>query len=149
MHVVRDRPRVVEELRVNRPFLVFRPDGLADEEASALLYRPPKREAVLDHNNVAESLIGSSTGAGGRSRGGKPALVDAAAIQPIGIEVIGMKFETPARPEEHARNPARRKTEQSARGGKPGLDKALEAFLDCPKSCQCLGGGHRRKPGSS
>jgi hypothetical protein len=128
MHVVRDRPRVVEELRVNRPFLVFRPDGLADEEASALLYRPPKREAVLAHNNVAESLIGSSTGAGGRSRGGKPALVDAAAIQPIGIEVIGMKFETPTRPK-RARNPARGKTNNPP-VAKLGLDSP-RAFLDC------------------
>ena len=53
-----------------------------------------------------------------------------------------MKFETPARPEEHARNPARGKTEQSAPGGKLGLDKAREAFLDCSESRQRL----HRKP---
>ena len=45
VHVVRNRPHVVEELRVDRPLLVFLPDRLADERAphSATACRSVKR----------------------------------------------------------------------------------------------------------
>ena len=53
VHVVRDGAHVVKELRVDRPLLVFAPDGFADEGAPAFGHGLPEGEAVLTNDDIA------------------------------------------------------------------------------------------------
>ena len=129
MHVVRDRAHVVEELRVDRPLLVFLPDRFADERAAAFGDGLLEREAVLADDDVAEAFVGRAVFVGGGRGGGEPAFVDAAAVQAVGVEVVGVELEPLAGLEEGARHPAGREAEQAAGGGDFGLDEFGTFFL--------------------
>ena len=60
VHVVRDRPQVVEELAVDRPALVLLPDGLADQRCPFELDGVLEREdALAAVDDVAQPLVSS------------------------------------------------------------------------------------------
>ncbi len=88
VHVVRDRAHVVEELRVDRPLLVLAPDGVADDVAAQFRHGVCEREALAGMNDVAEPFIGRAVVVGGGRGRGEPALVDAAAVQAEGVEIV-------------------------------------------------------------
>src|SRR5262249_53117910 len=81
VHVVGDRPQVVEELAIDRPPLVGIPEALADhlppDQTDGIL----EGEAIAVANNVTQPLVGGRSLIGGRGRRGKPALVDPAAVR--------------------------------------------------------------------
>ena len=56
VHVMRNRPHVVEELRVDRPLAVLLPDRLADERRAAVGDRLPQREAFACRRRSSSGL---------------------------------------------------------------------------------------------
>ena len=132
VHVVRDRAHVVEELRVDRPLLVLVPDRLADERCAALGHRVLQGEAASPADDVAQAFVGRAVVVGGRRGGGEPALVDAAAIEAEGVEVVGMQLEPLARLQERARHPAGGEAQQAAvvleRAFHQGADVGRDGF---------------------
>ena len=64
----------------------------------------------MDH--VAQALVGYTTLIGGLGGGSKPALVNAAAVEAIGVGVIGVQLEPQARLQERTRHPRRCQAQQ-------------------------------------
>ena len=58
VHVVRDRPHVVEELRVDRPLLVLLPDVVADDLRPEFGHGVAQQELVLAGDDVAQPFVG-------------------------------------------------------------------------------------------
>jgi hypothetical protein len=100
VHVVRDRSHVVEELRVHRPLLVLRPDGISDERRTAFRHRLLQGKALVADDTVTQSLVRRAVFIRRGSGAGKPTLIDAAAIQAVGVEVVRVQLETLAGLEE-------------------------------------------------
>ena len=113
MHVVGDRPHVVEEFRVHRPPLVGVPHGLADERGTLGGHGVLERELLAVKADETEAFVPDATLIGGFRRAGKPPLVDSAALRAIGVQVAGMKLETAAGVQEATGNPGRRESQQS------------------------------------
>src|SRR3954468_21238064 len=130
VHVVRNRSHVVEELRIHRPLSVFLPDLIADEHSSSFSDRLLQGEPLIFYHRVAQSLIESAILVGGWRRGRKPAFVNSSTVQAIGVEVVWMKFETFARLQERARDPARGQPQKPAGIGERTFNKAFDAFFD-------------------
>ena len=107
VHVVRDRPQVVEKLAVDRPALVGVPQIAADHLGAEDLDGVFERELVGAVHDVAESLVGGCSLVGGRGRRGEPALVDAAAVGAQRVEVLACQLESAARHQERTRHPGR------------------------------------------
>src|SRR5262249_36153194 len=113
VHVVRDRPEVVEKLAVNGPALVALPDGRADQAFPLHLDGVAQREGALALvNDVAESFIKRSALVGGRCRRGEPALVDAATMRSQGVDILRSELDAAPRHQEPARHPRRPPTPQ-------------------------------------
>ncbi len=106
VHVVGDRPQVVEELAVDRPPRVTVPDRLADQLRALQRHRllERKRPLAVD-DGVAEPFVRRGAFVRGRRGGSEPALVDAPAVSPQGVNVLRGKFDPPARHQEGARHP--------------------------------------------
>ena len=107
VHVVGDRPEVVEELAVDRPALVGVPQAAADHLGAEELDRLFEGEPVAVVDDVAESLVGRCPFVGRGGRRGEPALVDPAAVGAQGIEVLARQLEPAARHQERPRHPGR------------------------------------------
>ena len=82
------------------------------------------------HDDVAQTFVRRAVFVGGRSGGSEPALVDAAAIQTEGVEIVGMEFEPFARLQKGARHPARCEAEQAAGVFKRGFDERPELGIN-------------------
>jgi hypothetical protein len=93
VHVVRDRAHVVEEFGIDRPLLVLvqidSPMIAAPSSAtaSASVQRWPA------WTTVAESFVRRAIVVGGGRGRAEPALVDPAAVQPEGVQVLRVEFE--------------------------------------------------------
>jgi hypothetical protein len=57
-------------------------------------------------------------------------VVDAAAVQAVGVGVVGMELDAQAGLEERARHPRGRKAEEAAGAGQFGLNLGLGVLLD-------------------
>ncbi len=108
--------------------------SVAPHSADGLL----QREAVPAHDDIAEAFVRRAVFVGRGRGGGEPAFVDAAAIQAVGVEIVGMQLEALARLEERARHPARREPEQAAGGGDLGFDKSGDVLLDRLQGGKCI-----------
>jgi hypothetical protein len=100
VHVVRDGAHVVEELRVHRPLLVLVPDRVADDLPAQLTDRVGQRQPSAAVDDVAESLVRRAVVVGGGRGRSEPPLVDAAAVEAEGVQVVGVELEPLARLEE-------------------------------------------------
>ena len=124
MHVVRDRPHVIEELRVNRPFLVFVPDRLADQRRAAFGDGLLQGEAMPSNDDVAQALVRRAVFVGRGRGGGEPAFVDAAAVQAVGVKIVRVQLQALARLKEE------RGTQHGARRSRPPVAE-ISASTKC------------------
>ena len=92
VHVVWNGTHIVEELRVHRPLAVFIPDTFADDVHAAFGYCLAQCEPVAPVHHVAQALVGDTTLIGRLGGRSKPALVNAAAVEAIGIGVIRVQL---------------------------------------------------------
>jgi len=111
-------------------FCCWLPDGPADERRPGVLKGLREREAFLADNDIIQTFVPRAAFVRGRRGGGEPAFVDAAAVQAVGVGIIGMQLDAQAGLEERARHPVRREAQQSARAGKFGSDFAAGVLLD-------------------
>jgi hypothetical protein len=130
MHVVRNRPHVVEELRVNRPARILLPNVFAHERCAAIGDSLAQREALSAHDAVAQAFVRHAAFVGGFGGRSEPAFIDAAAIRAVGVRVVGMQLEAQPRLEKRARHPRGREAEQSARARDFGFDSFLNVLLE-------------------
>ena len=107
VHVVGDRAEVVEELGVDRPFLVLRPEGVADQLRAVRVDGVLEGELVAVGDDVAQPLVGGRAVVGGGSRRTEPALVDPSTVGPQRVEVLRGQLETSARHQEGTGDPGR------------------------------------------
>ena len=108
---------------------VLPPDGLADEAGAAFVDRLLQREALAADDHVAEALVGRAVVVRGGSGGGKPPLVDAAAVQAEGVQVVGVQLQALARLEEGARHPAGCEAQEAAGAESSASTLAAVLFL--------------------
>ena len=107
VHVMRNRPHVVEELAEQVPSALPLHHGRSDEQVARGLHRvlQQKTRAVAGPH-VTEPLVGRRPRAVVRVRCGRePPLVDAAAMPSERIQVVGVQFEAAPRQHERARHP--------------------------------------------
>ncbi len=86
-------------------------------------------------HDIAQPFVGRAVLVGGRGGGGEPALVDAAAVQAEGVEIVGMELEPLARLQEGARHPARGQAQQPAALGQRGFDDGGDFGFDDFERC--------------
>src|SRR5207247_7989963 len=96
VHVVGDRPHVVEELRIDRPASVFVPDRFADQRRAAGGDRRAQGEAYFADDDVAQALVRDAALVGRLGGRGEPPLVNTAAIGAVGVGVVRMELEPQA-----------------------------------------------------
>src|SRR5260370_18935004 len=99
VHVVRDRPEIVEELAVNGPTLVLSPNVRSNQ----VLFLGRDCLAQCEHpftimNNITQALVRRRAFVGGNRGGGKPPFVDAATVGAQRVQVVGMQLEPAALP---------------------------------------------------
>ena len=126
MHVMGDRPHVVEELAVDRPLAVLFPDIEPDDSSAQSAHGIFQRKtlAVVDH--VAQAFVRRrALVCGGRGRA-EPSLVDAAPVGSERVVIVGMQLDPATRMQEGARNPVRGQTQNSL----AGLQSARRPLLD-------------------
>jgi hypothetical protein len=102
---------------------------LADQRRAAVLHRLAQREALAAHHAVAQAFVRHAAFVRRLGGGREPALVDAAAVRPVGIGVVRMQLEAQAGLEEGARHPGRRQAQQASRAGEFGFDLRLRVAL--------------------
>ena len=93
VHVVRNRAHVVEEFGINRPAAVLVEHGRADQPRPGFGDGIAQGESLAFDADVAEAFVGQAVFVGGIGRAGEPAFVDAAAISPVGVPIVGMQFD--------------------------------------------------------
>ena len=97
MHVVRNRPHVVKELRVHGPLGIFLPQALADQFRARLTHRLPQRESLVANHAVRKAFIRRAIIVCSFGGGTEPAFVDAAAVQSIGVRIRRMQLDAQTR----------------------------------------------------
>ena len=135
VHVMGDRPHVVEELRVHRPLLVAVPDPLADELRLPLGDGVPQQETLPLVDTPRQPLVDDAPLVGGFGRTCKPTLVDPAPVEAVGVVVVGVEADPLAGVEEAPRHPG---------GGEPqhataGVHRLAEGGADI-LGCGEIGG---------
>ena len=93
VHVVRDRPHVIEELRVDGPLFVFFPDRGTDECGAGVGHGLLKRKLFVADHAPAEAFVPGATLVGRHGGRGKPTLIDAAAVQAVGVGIVGVELD--------------------------------------------------------
>jgi len=93
VHVMGNRPHVVEELRIDRPATVLLPDVFPHNRSPTVLDRLAQGEAFLAHHAVAQSLVGNAPLVGGLGCRPEPAFVDPAAVGAIGVRIVRVQFD--------------------------------------------------------
>jgi hypothetical protein len=100
VHVVKQRVFKVEELGIHRPAAVFFHQLLADKRFAQHVHRFLEREllvAVVGHGHVAHALVGRGQRAVLRANdGGKPALLDGAALNAQRVIVVRVQLQPAA-----------------------------------------------------
>ncbi len=97
VHVAGNGAEVVEELRVDRPALVLRPDRLAHDALALGLHGLAQGEATASVHDVGEPLVFAAVLVGGLGRGPEPPLVDAPAVGAQRVVVVRMQLQAAAR----------------------------------------------------
>ena len=125
VHVMRNRPHVVEELAEQVPAAFALHHRRSEQQIAGGFDRVFQLEARRRlEPDVAEALVGRRARAVvGVRRGRKPSLVDAAAMTAERIEIVGVQLQPAAGNHERAGNPARIQP-QDARSG---VDRFLNA----------------------
>ena len=126
VHVMGDRPHVVEELRVDGPLLVAVPDLLADELRGPLADGITQEEPLAVEHAPRQSLVGHAALGGGFGRAGEPPLVDAATVEAVGVVVVGVEADPLAGMEEAPRHPGGRQPEDSLAGGERPVERGAD-----------------------
>ena len=109
---------------------------VAEEKTLALEHAPGK------------PLVGHTALVGGLRRAGKPTLVDAAAVEAVGVVIVGMEADPLAGMEEAAGHPGGRKPENALAGSQ----RPVEGGADILRLGQhggllrCNGSGHEKHP---
>ena len=111
MHVVGDGAHVVEKLAVDGPFLVLRPDRLADDLGAVGVDGVLEGEFVPFMDDVAQTFVRRGVLVGRGGRGAEPALVDAASVGAEGVEVLAGELEAGAGHQKGTRDPGGREAE--------------------------------------
>src|SRR6185369_11779944 len=109
MHVMRDRPEVVEELAQQVPAAFALHHGRAKQQVARFVDERFEQEPrALSGPDVTEALVFRRSPPVGRVRRRRePSFVDAAAMSAERIEIVGMQFQPAARNQEGARHPTR------------------------------------------
>jgi hypothetical protein len=71
-------------------------------------------KAFLAHDAVAQALVRHAAFVGGFGGGSEPTFVNAAAVQAVGVGVVGMKLDAQTGLEKRAWHPVGRQAQQSA-----------------------------------
>ena len=121
VHVVGNGAHVVEKLGVDRPFVVFGIDGVADDFPAEFVDDLLQLKTFAVVNDVAEAFIGRAVIVGADGGGTEPAFIDPAAMEAEGVEVFGVELEAFAGLEEGAGHPAGGESQQAVTGFKRGL----------------------------
>src|SRR5215831_14852474 len=101
VHMMRNGPEIIEELAIHRPAAIAVPHRAANQARPFLSDRVGERYRFLAFmNDPAESFVGHSSFVCRWSCRGKPAFVNAAAMRPVCIVVLGRKFYAPTRHKE-------------------------------------------------
>jgi len=116
VHVVRDRPHVVEELGVHGPALVLVPQRLAHHANAGLGHGVPEQKLLALERAEAQALVPDTAFVRRLGRAAEPAFVDAAAGTAVSIVVVGVQFDALARMEKTTWNPGGCQPQQSAAG---------------------------------
>src|SRR5260370_6222021 len=115
VHVVRDRPEIVEELAVNGPTLVLSPNVRSNQVLFLGRDRLPQCERPFTiMNNIAEPLVRRRAFVGGSRGRRKPPLVDAATLGAPGGQVVCVQLEPAARHQARSRHPGWGQTKHAA-----------------------------------
>ncbi len=118
VHVMRDGSHVVEELAEEIPSSLARHRVGAEQEIAGGLHRVlQEKPLTLCRPDVTESLIGRRARTVIRIGGGRePALVDAPAMRPTRVEIVGVQPEPAARQHERSRHPRRLQPQNALAG---------------------------------
>ena len=126
VHVVRDRPHVVEEFGIDGPAVVFLVHRFADQARAGFGDGVAEQEVLAFEGAEGEPFVPDAAFVGGFGRAGEPALVDAAAVGPVGIEVAREELDAAAGMQEGARHPGGREAQEAA----AFVEGAVEDFGD-------------------
>src|SRR5262245_15919616 len=120
MHVMGNRPHVVEELAIYRPPLILLPYFGADKPFAVELNGVLQGERLSAvENYVTQALVGRRARVGGRGSRGEPAFVNAAAIGAERVQILGRQFEASTGHQKRARHPGWGQTQDAgARGNR-------------------------------
>ncbi len=144
VHVVGDRPHVVEELRVDRPLFVAVPDALADELRPSFAHGVAEQEPLTVEHAPGETLVGNPALVGRLGRAREPPLVDAAAVETVGVVVVGMEADPLAGVEKAPRHPRRREPDDALAGIHRVVERGADVFRlgELGGGAASGGGGH-------
>src|SRR5205823_4630829 len=112
MHVMRNRPKVVEKFAEHVPATLLAHDVRSEEfvadDFDSLFQQDPLAGSEVD---VAEPLVLRRPRAiGGIGSGREPALIDTAPMRAESVQIAGIELQAATRHEEGARHPAWRKS---------------------------------------
>ena len=107
MQVVRQRPEVIEELAVDRPALVLLPDLRADHRCAQFGHHVAQQHTLVLEDHVAQALVRHASRVGRLGGRTEPALIDAAAVEAEGKQIIRVQLQPAPRITKHARHPIR------------------------------------------
>ena len=125
MHVMRNRPQVVEKLAEHVPSAALahhlRPQEFVSSGFDGFLQQPPLAAAEVD---IAQPLVGRrSRTVGGVGGGREPALINSAAMRTQRIQIARIELKPPPRHEERAWHPAWRKSHNALARRESFLEK--------------------------
>ena len=112
VHVMGDRPHVVEEFGIDGPTFVLRVHRLADELVAGFADGVAQLEPLPFVQHVAQAFVDRAILVRRLGRAGEPPLVDAAAIGPEGVVIFRMQFDPMPRMQKAPRHPRRREPQQ-------------------------------------
>ena len=107
VHVVWDGSGVVEEFGVNRPAVIFLPDGWTHDSSLTFLDRIPQQESLAVEANPAQAFIPVAALIGGLRGAGEPTFVNTSTVCPVSIKVLVCELDTTARMKKTSGNPVR------------------------------------------
>ena len=122
VHVMGNRPHVIEEFGVDGPFPVFFPDALTDQGGATGVDGVAQGEALIADDTVTEAFIGDAAFIGGLGGGGEPAFVDTTSVQTVGVGVAGMQLDAETGLQKGARDPGGSQAKQATGIFQSGFD---------------------------
>ena len=116
VQVMHDGAHVVEELAVHRPAMVLLPNRFAHETRSLGFDGIFQGEPVPVREHIAQPLVGRAVVIHSRGGGSEPALVDAAAMGAVSVEIARVELEPAAGLRIDPRHPCGGKPENAFTG---------------------------------